>query len=295
MPIMFKLNSSFIVLYLILLLMAGCIKDNTPTPRQDVNSNFVVVSMGNGLNDYGKSIQQTLYGLSKPYLNSTLPFTLLKSKPRGVQIKNKNYLIPTDIKNISLPKVQYRSIPLGYVLSTMETANNDMNIIILDACRDNPFISKYKTLKKGLVVMQNGTDQRGTLIAYATSPNDVAAGSNGRNSPYTKHLLKFIHQPGLPIEMMFKRIRNSVMTETRKQQIPWESSSLYGKDFYFAGKISKKEQKRREEIDTLEKKAKKIQEKLKKLKGKKQIKKIPKKVQKIDKQAERHKRVIPNW
>jgi uncharacterized caspase-like protein len=213
----------------------------------------------------------------------------------GVQIKNKNYLIPTDIKNISLPKVQYRSIPLGYVLSTMETANNDMNIIILDACRDNPFISKYKTLKKGLVVMQNGTDQRGTLIAYATSPNDVAAGSNGRNSPYTKHLLKFIHQPGLPIEMMFKRVRNSVMTETRKQQIPWESSSLYGKDFYFAGKISKEEQKRQEEIDTLEKKAKKIQEKLKKLKGKKQIKKIPKKVQKIDKQAERHKRVIPNW
>jgi uncharacterized caspase-like protein len=212
----------------------------------------------------------------------------------GVQFKNQNYLIPTDIKNISLPKVEYRSIALGYVLSEMEDAKNYMNIIILDACRDNPFMSKYRNFKKGLVV-QNDTEQAGTLIAYATSPNNVANDGNGHNSPYTKHLLKYIHQPGLPIEMMFKRIRNSVMTETRRQQIPWESSSLYGKDFYFAGKISKEEQKRREEIDTLEKKAKKIQEKLKKLKGKKQIKKIPIKVQKIDKQAERHKIVITNW
>jgi hypothetical protein len=117
MPIMFKLNSSFIVLYLILLLMAGCIKDNTPTPRQDVNSNFVVVSMGKGLNDYGKSIQQTLYGLSKPYLNSTLPFTLLKSKPRGVENTFPNW---NSITNKKLLWKKIHAIRFGFSLDALK-------------------------------------------------------------------------------------------------------------------------------------------------------------------------------
>jgi len=99
--------------------------------------------------------------------------------------------------------------------------------------------------------------------------------------------------------MMFKRVRNSVRAETNGQQTPWESSSLYGKDFYFAGKISKEEQKRIEEIKLLKKeeqeaklRSKIRQEKLKKLQEQNYLKKVPKKVQKFDKKTERQ-TVIP--
>jgi formylglycine-generating enzyme required for sulfatase activity len=149
----------------------------------------------------------------------------------GVQFDNKNYLIPADMPKLSVSNVKYRSISADYVLTAMEEVKNTMNIIILDACRDNPFESSYKNPKRGLVGMIDAPT--GSLIAYATSPGKVAADGVGRNSPYTKAILKFIAKPGLPIELMFKRVRDVVSAQTRGKQTPWESSSLQGKDFYF--------------------------------------------------------------
>jgi formylglycine-generating enzyme required for sulfatase activity len=168
----------------------------------------------------------------------------------GVQFDNKNYLIPADMPKLSVSNVKYRSISADYVLTAMEEVKNTMNIIILDACRDNPFESPYKNLKRGLAGMMD--TPTGSLIAYATSPGKVAADGVGRNSPYTKAILEFITKKGLPIEMMFKRVRNSVRIQTRGKQTPWESSSLQGKDFYFvAGRDNAEEKARLAEIERL--------------------------------------------
>jgi len=154
----------------------------------------------------------------------------------GVQLEDKNYLLPTDMEKPSIRKVKHRSISASYVLTAMNGAGNTMNILILDACRDNPFkgLSKSIGIGKGLARMKDVPT--GTLIAYATSPGDTAADGDGRNSPYTAGLLANLHQPNLPIEMMFKQVRNAVLQNTGNRQTPWESSSLKGENFYFVKK-----------------------------------------------------------
>ena len=154
----------------------------------------------------------------------------------GVQLEDKNYLLPTDMEKPSIRKVKHRSISASYVLTAMKGAGNTMNILILDACRDNPFkgLSKSIGIGKGLARMKDVPT--GTLIAYATSPGDTAADGSGRNSPYTAGLLANLHEPNLPIEMMFKQVRNAVLKNTGNRQTPWESSSLKGENFYFVKK-----------------------------------------------------------
>src|SRR6185295_7840918 len=93
----------------------------------------------------------------------------------------------------------------------------------------NPFAASFKTTSQGLAQMSSPS---GTMIAYATSPGSVAADGFGRNGIYTKHILQNIKVPDVPVEIMFKRVREAVERETRKQQTPWDSSSLKG-DFAF--------------------------------------------------------------
>jgi hypothetical protein len=107
----------------------------------------------------------------------------------------------------------------------METAQNRVNIVILDACRDNPFGRSFRTESKGLASIDAPS---GTIIAYATAPGKVAADGEGANSPYTAALVQSMREPGLKIEDVFKRVRATVQEATRRQQTPWESSSLVG-------------------------------------------------------------------
>ena len=148
----------------------------------------------------------------------------------GVQIKGDNYLIPTDAE-IAVPSdVSIEAVLANDVLVTMEGARNRLNLVILDACRNNPFpISAFRNLApKGLAKMDAA---RGTLIAYSTSPNQVAEDGTGQNSPYTSALLTAMSEPGVPVELMFKNVRKKVVKITRNQT-PWEASSLTG-DFFF--------------------------------------------------------------
>ena len=110
-------------------------------------------------------------------------------------------------------------------------ARTRFNFLILDACRDNPFAASFKVSSQGLAQMSSPT---GTLIAYATAPGSVAADGYGRNGIYTKHILQNIRLPDIPVEIMFKRVREGVERETRRLQTPWDSSSLKG-DFVFNG------------------------------------------------------------
>jgi uncharacterized caspase-like protein len=147
----------------------------------------------------------------------------------AMQFKERNYLIPIDAAMGSEEDVTFFSVEVAQIFDRMDRARTRYNFIILDACRDNPFAASFKVSSAGLAQMSTPS---GTLIAYATSPGSVAADGFGRNGIYTKHILQNIKVPDLPVEIMFKRVREAVERETRKLQTPWDSSSLKG-DFAF--------------------------------------------------------------
>lgn len=149
----------------------------------------------------------------------------------GIQVQGVNYLVPIGSKLSSESDARYECVDAGRVLGKMEDAGNELNIVILDACRNNPFARSFRSADQGLARMDAPT---GSLVAYATAPNSVASDGRGQNGLYTRHLLENINTPGVPIEEVFKRVRIGVMRETDKKQVPWESSSLAGY-FYLAG------------------------------------------------------------
>ena len=152
----------------------------------------------------------------------------------GMQIHGVNYLIPVKAHVTSETDVQWEAVPAGKVLGKMYEAGNKLNIVILDACRDNPFKKSFRTESKGLAQMDA---PKGTIIAYATSPGSVAADGKGRNGVYTKHLLKSIRSKGMTVYDVFRETGLGVMRETGEKQIPWISSPPVQR-YYMAGRES---------------------------------------------------------
>jgi hypothetical protein len=149
----------------------------------------------------------------------------------GMQIKGSNYLIPVGANIESEDEVAYTAIDAQAVLDKMEAAGNVANIMILDACRNNPFTRSSRGGLQGLAQMDAPV---GTLVAYATSPGRVASDGNGANGLYTQHLLSAMRQPGIKAEEVFKQVRGNVRRDSQGKQITWESTSMEG-DFYFRG------------------------------------------------------------
>ncbi len=147
----------------------------------------------------------------------------------GMQVKGRNFLIPVDAQIQREDEVAYNSVDAGQVLDKMEAANNRLNIVILDACRNNPFARSFRSGGAGLAQMDAPV---GTLIAFATAPGSVASDGEGQNGLYTQHLLQSMQKPGIKIEDVFKNVRASVRKDSGGKQIPWESTSLEG-DFIF--------------------------------------------------------------
>ncbi len=143
----------------------------------------------------------------------------------GMQVDGRNYLIPVDALIETESDVLYEAVDAGRVLGKMEDASNDLNIVILDACRNNPYVRSFRSSTPGLARMDA---PKGSFISYSTAPGSVAADGEGRNGIFTKHLIKNIQIPNLKIEEVFKRVRIAVLKETQDKQIPWESSSLVG-------------------------------------------------------------------
>ncbi len=150
----------------------------------------------------------------------------------GMQVNGRNYLIPVDADIQGEAEVDIKAVDAGAVLAKMDMAQNSMNIVILDACRNNPFSRSFRAANLGLASMNAPS---GTLIAYATAPGSVASDGTGANGLYTEQLASNMKKPGLRIEDVFKQVRSGVQGQTQGKQVPWESSSLVG-DFYFAGK-----------------------------------------------------------
>ena len=147
----------------------------------------------------------------------------------GAQLGWKNYLIPVDAVIEQLDDMQAKTVELNSLLEGLAKAQNPMNVIILDACRDNPFGNKVRAQQKGLSQVDAPP---GSLLAYATSPGNTAADGAGENGLYTENLLRELKTPEAKIEDVFKRVRLNVRRKSGGQQIPWESTSLE-EDFYF--------------------------------------------------------------
>ena len=155
----------------------------------------------------------------------------------GLQVDGRNYLVPVDAKLESARDLNFGMVELDKVLASLDDPNR-ANIVILDACRDNPltrsFAAKTRsgTMAAGLAALTSvGT---GTLLAFATAPDKVALDGRGANSPFTEGLLKHLRTPGLEVRQMLTRVRADVARATSEQQVPWDNSSLRG-DIYLAG------------------------------------------------------------
>ncbi len=147
----------------------------------------------------------------------------------GMQVGGYNYLIPTQAVMNIVEEIEYEALDVGFVLAYMESARSDVNMVILDACRNNPFARTFRDTKQGLSSILAPT---GTLIAYSTSPGSIASDGKEDFGLYTHSLLGQMQIPGLRIEDIFKNVRAEVLENSKGKQTPWESSSLIG-DFYF--------------------------------------------------------------
>ncbi len=149
----------------------------------------------------------------------------------GMQVDGVNYLIPYDADVRSESDIEYEAIQVGRVLGKMREAGTKLNIVILDACRTNPFQRSFRSSRLGLAKMDAPI---GTIIAYATSPGSVAADGDSRNGLYTSYLMKNIARPGMKLQDVFNTTGMEVMRASRKQQVPWMSSTPVPA-FYLAG------------------------------------------------------------
>jgi len=145
----------------------------------------------------------------------------------GVQANGENYIVPVDAQASGDAEFRRSAVSAGQVVDVMAAAHNGLNVIVLDACRTNPFTHTTQGLSR--------IDTNASLfVSYATSPGSVALDGRGRNSPYTENLVKAIGVPDIPLEETFKRTLKGVYQETEGKQTPWISSSFFG-DFYFTG------------------------------------------------------------
>jgi len=150
----------------------------------------------------------------------------------GLQVGGKNYLVPIDAELERPGDLDFETIDIGLVLAQMES-DKRVNLVFLDACRNNPLArslaralgTRSAAVGQGLASIRSGL---GTMIAYATQPDNVALDGNGRNSPFTTALLKYIGTPGWDISSVMRHVRADVVAATSDRQVPWDHSSLVG-------------------------------------------------------------------
>jgi len=167
----------------------------------------------------------------------------------GLQINNENYLVPIDAKFNQEFNVSRQLVGISPLL-TSKKRRSKVNLVFLDACRNNPLVDilkkglssgravtldgerKVGSIGKGLAILRG--DVINTLIAFATAPGSVALDGKGKNSPFTIEFLKYIQEPGLEVRQFLTKVRLGVLNKTHYRQVPWDNSSLT-EDFYFKG------------------------------------------------------------
>ena len=160
----------------------------------------------------------------------------------GIQVDGINYILPVDVALKTERDLNWETSDMTTVLKQME-GHNRVNLLFLDACRDNPLSqtlarsmgeSRSAVIGRGLATMKANA---GTLISYSTKEGEVAADGRGKHSPYTEALLKHIEMPGVEIGLLLRKVREEVIAATKNKQVPWEYGSLLG-EFYFTGPVT---------------------------------------------------------
>jgi formylglycine-generating enzyme required for sulfatase activity len=147
----------------------------------------------------------------------------------GVQVKGVNYLPAVDADITSEEDVPNQSINVSQILEIMDDSKTRLNLVFLDACRNNPFTRRFRSAGGGLAKIEAPS---GTKISFATRPGSVAADGDGKNGLYTEHLLRVMDERGLPIEQALKRVYSGVKQASKGAQEPWEEGTIEG-EFYF--------------------------------------------------------------
>jgi len=153
----------------------------------------------------------------------------------GLQIDGENFLVPVDVDPKREADIPLQAIRLNDVLNTLTSVPSKTRILLLDACRNNPFPAINGTTGRGLAIVDAKTGAPGTFMSFSTSPGAEAEDGSGADSPYTTALLSAAKEPGLSIEETFKRVRVSVNKVTEGRQTPWDSSSLTDDFRFFSG------------------------------------------------------------
>jgi len=146
----------------------------------------------------------------------------------GIEVKGENYLIPIGAKISDEISVKHNALAVNSVVDGMKESKNRLNIVVLDACRNNPFA----VTRGGKGGLSEISDADGMFIAYATDKGKTAEDGDGKNGLFTSYMLKYMDMEGLKIEELFKLVRKDVKDSSNSTQIPWTLNSLYG-DFYF--------------------------------------------------------------
>ena len=192
-------------------------------------SNFEVIKLINGdyyqMRDAFKSFNEKLANGPKDQTVGLFYYA-----GHGIQNEGENYLVPVEANIQFEDDIPRTCMPVQrIVMANMERSNSRMNILILDACRNNPFPSGFRSTDAGLAEIKRA---KGSFIAYATAPGYVASDGDGRNGLYTQELLTAMKKPGLTIEQVFKEVRKNVLKLSGDKQSTWDSSNIIG-DFYF--------------------------------------------------------------
>jgi len=190
--------------------------------KVDVLLDANIRKMKQGITNFGKQ------------LNQKNAIGLFYFAGHGVQIKGSNYLIPIGAKIEDEADVQFESVDAGRVLAKMEYAENDLNLMILDACRNNPLATSSRSSMSGLARMNA---PKGSMILYATSPGKAAIdGDGGDNGMFTGNLLEVMSKPGLKIYDVFQQTAQAVNKASKSKQVPYIEGVILG-DFYFTGEV----------------------------------------------------------
>jgi len=167
----------------------------------------------------------------------------------GVQAGGRNYLIPVSAAMETETDLHTNTIKADDVLDVMDLSGARVKVAILDACRNN-FVARSLTRSTSRGLARLDANTAGTIIAFATAPGDVAADGEGRNSPFTQGLLKYLKEPGLEIRSLMGRVREHVYEATGKRQLPWVNEALIG-EFYFREGEPLEEQRREEQHEAV--------------------------------------------
>src|SRR6187402_3946233 len=196
------------------------------------NAGFTVTTAANlGQNDMRQAISDFAGKVSASGADTV---ALVFYAGHGLQIDGENYLVPVDIDVKREADIPIQAVRLNDILNTLTSVPSKMRILMLDACRNNPFPDINKTAGGGLAIVDAKVGAPGTFLSFSTSPGAVAEDGSGSNSPYTNALLAAGKEQNIPIEETFKRVRLAVNKVTEGRQTPWDSSSLT-EDFRFSG------------------------------------------------------------